>query len=62
MKIEGSTGLETYKSILDMQKEVANQIIQMLPQNNMQTQADNNTQQQAKTPPPNPDGKISIYA
>ncbi|HIE58521.1 MAG TPA: hypothetical protein EYH43_02485 [Persephonella sp.] len=62
MKIDILTGVAAYKSILDMQKDVANQIIQMLPQNNMQTQADNNTQQQTKTPPQNPDGKISIYA
>lgn len=62
MKIDSSTGIATYKSILDMQKNIANQMIQMLPQNNMQTQANDNTQQQTKTPPPNPDGKVSIYA
>jgi len=66
MKVnDGSTGMAMYKSVLDMQKDMMNQVLQMMPQQNSmqaQMQQQQQQQQQTQTPPPNPNGNISIYA
>ncbi len=64
INVNDATTMYAYKSILDLQQQLMNQLIQMLPQDNMQSQIQNavKVDMQKFTPPPNPDGKISIYA
>ncbi len=64
INVKDATTMYAYKSILDLQQQLMNQLIQMLPQDNMQSQMQNVVEldMQKFTPPPNPDGKISIYA
>ncbi|WP_456401755.1 hypothetical protein [Persephonella sp.] len=59
MKVEG-TGLETYKSILELQKK----LVDMMIQQNLQTDNSNvNQSQNTETPKSSVEGtKVSIYA
>ena len=52
---------EIYKSILDLQKDLLNTLIENLPQANLQV-SNNNVEESPKTPPPNEKGNVSFYA
>ncbi len=61
MNVKNDVQVYLYKDIMDLQKQLVEQMIQMLPVQNMQTDMSNNDLIK-QTPPPNPDGNISKYA
>lgn len=63
MNVKNEVQVSVYKDMMDLQKQLVNDILQMLPNQNMQVDNSNKVQEvQQQTPPSNPEGTISKYA
>ena len=62
MEVKGQVQVSIYKDVMELQKQLMNDILQMLPNQNVQVDNSNKVQEVKQTPPPNPQGTISKYA
>lgn len=63
MNIKNDVQVSIYKDMMDLQKQLVNDILKMLPNQAVQIDNSNKVQEiQKQTPPPNPEGTISKYA
>ncbi len=62
MEVKGQVQVSIYKDMMELQKQLMNDILQMLPNQNVQTDSSNKVQETQQIPPPNPEGTISKYA
>ena len=62
MEVKGQVQVSIYKDMMELQKQLMNDILQMLPNQNVQTDNSNKVQEVKQTPSPNPQGTISKYA
>ncbi|EDP73842.1 2-hydroxyacid dehydrogenase [Hydrogenivirga sp. 128-5-R1-1] len=62
MNVKNDVQISIYKDMMDLQKQLVNDILKMLPNQAVQVDNSNKVQEVKQTPPPNPEGTISKYA
>ncbi|RMA93055.1 hypothetical protein [Hydrogenothermus marinus] len=63
IKNQAEAQVRLYKDMMDLQKQLVNDILQMLPAQNVQTDSSKAVQSSPEIKPPeNPNGTISKYA